>query len=60
MVPMAARFLDPTAAEQNYNEENHHDDEEQATRPVAIVMITKARPRANAPKQQKDDQDNQE
>jgi hypothetical protein len=48
---MADPLLHPTAAEQNHDEENYHEDEEQATRSVAIVMIPKTWPRPDAPKQ---------
>jgi len=53
-VPMAASSLDPTPAEQKNDEQNDHDDEEEATGSIAVVMIPKARPRADAPKQQDD------
>jgi hypothetical protein len=53
-VPMVAPSLDPTPAEQKYDEQNDHDDEEEATGSIAVVMIPKARPRADAPKQQDD------
>jgi hypothetical protein len=51
---MAAPSLDPASAEQKYDEQNDHDDEEEATGSIAVVMIPKARPRANAPQQQDD------
>jgi len=54
IVPMAAPSLDPTPAEQKYDEQNDHDDEEDATGSIAVLMIPKARPRADAPKQQDD------
>jgi hypothetical protein len=50
-VPMAALSLDPAPTDQKHNEHNDHDDEEEATGSVAVVMISKARPRADAPKQ---------
>jgi hypothetical protein len=53
-VPMAAPSLDPTPAEQKYDEQNDHDDEEEATGSIAVLMIPKAWPRADAPKQQDD------
>jgi hypothetical protein len=53
-VPMAAPSLDPTPAEQKYDEQNDHDDEEEATGSIAVLMIPKAWPRTNAPKQQDD------
>jgi hypothetical protein len=57
---MSAHPLDPTPTEQNYDEDNHHEDEQQATRSVAVLMIPKAWPRPDAPKQEKDNQDNQQ
>ena len=53
-MPMAAPSLDPTLAEQKYDDQNDQDDEEEATGSIAVVMIPKARPRADAPKQQDD------
>jgi hypothetical protein len=38
-VPMAAPSSDPTPAEQKYDEQNDHDDEEEATGSVAIVCL---------------------
>jgi hypothetical protein len=51
-VPMAAPSLDPTPTEQKHDEHNDHNDEEEATGSIAVVMIPKAPPRADAPKQQ--------
>lgn len=48
---MAAPSLDPAPTEQKHDEHNDHNDEEEATGSVAIVMIPKAGPRADAPKQ---------
>jgi hypothetical protein len=59
VVPMAALSLDPTPTEQKYDEDNDHENEEQATRSITVLMIPKTWPRPDAPKQQKDDQDNQ-
>jgi hypothetical protein len=59
IVPMATPSLDPAPAEQIHNEHNDHDGQEEATGSVAILMIPKARPRANAPKQQEDYQNNE-
>jgi hypothetical protein len=58
-VPMAAPSLDPTPAEQKYDDQNDHDDEEEATGSIAVVMLPKARPRADAPKQQDDYHNNE-
>ena len=49
IVPMTNPFLDSAAAEEKHDEDNDHEDEEEATRSVAIVMISKTRPRSNAP-----------
>jgi hypothetical protein len=57
---MAAHPLDPTPTEQKYDEDNDHENEEQATRSITVLMIPKTWPCPDAPKQQKDDQDNQE
>jgi hypothetical protein len=48
---VAAPSLEPAPAEQKYDEYNDHDDEEEATGSVAVLMIPKARPCADAPKQ---------
>jgi len=51
---MAAPSLDPTPAEQKYDEHNDDDDEEEATGSIAVVMIPKAGPCADTSKQQDD------
>jgi hypothetical protein len=56
---MAAPSLGPTPAEQKYDDQNDHDNEEEATGSIAVVMLPKARPRADAPKQQDDYHNNE-
>ena len=58
-VPKAAPSLGPTPAEQKYDDQNDHDDEEEATGSIAVVMLPMAQPRADAPKQQDDYHDNE-
>ena len=42
-VPMAAPSLGPTPAEQKFDDQNDHDDEEEATGSIAVVMLPKAK-----------------
>jgi hypothetical protein len=56
---MAAPPVDPAPTAQTHEEDEHHKDEQEATRAVAVRMRPNARPRANAPAHQEDDQPNQ-
>ena len=47
IVPMTNPSLDP-AAEEKHDEDNHYEDEEQATGAVAVLMIPKTWPGPDA------------
>ena len=57
---MGTPALDPAPTDQHHDEDHEDNSEQEATRPVAVIRIPKARPHAHALEGQEDEQTNQQ